>query len=118
MAKHEKPSPKESGAPEPQEPFETHYIIEWAERRGLSQADIAREIGVDKSTVTRWFKGSVPEVRHWAALRECLGLDEPTDIFRHPDNDWLSKRFRDRDAEERRKMIETLDFHFPPKKRA
>lgn len=37
-----------------------HHVAEWAEFRGLTQADISRGVGADKSVVSRWFSGSTP----------------------------------------------------------
>lgn len=36
-------------------PPRIHYLAEWAEKRGLIQADFAKETGADKGTVSRWF---------------------------------------------------------------
>lgn len=59
-----------------------HFIPEWAEARGLRQADIVEALqeagtGVDKSTVSRWFSGNLPEERHILALQGLFALNEP-----------------------------------------
>lgn len=92
-----------------------HYIPEWADKRDLRQTDIVaalQEAGwrVDKSTVSRWFKGSLPEEKHILALAGLFGFeDEPAALFRHPEDDWLSRLLRARSEEERfriRQMVE------------
>lgn len=101
--------------------FKTHYIPEWAEHRGLhSQAELQRallkEVGVtvDKSTVHRWYqKDTMPQKDHQAALQALFKIDSPSGLFTHPHDDWLARLFKDRSEEERQKMLETLEFHFP-----
>jgi transcriptional regulator with XRE-family HTH domain len=99
------------------QPRRLHYIPEWAERRGLSQADIVRELASDanKSTVSRWFSGSIPQDKHIVPLAEVLCLDDPTALFRHPDDDWMARFLKGRDAEERERIRATLEAAFPKK---
>lgn len=92
-----------------------HYIPEWASHRGLSQSDIVRGIGADKATVSRWFKGTIPSEMWFGPLVELLQLDDAKDLFRHPDDDWLSHFFRDRTEEERERIRRTLEAAFPRK---
>jgi hypothetical protein len=53
------------------QPGRLHYIPEWAERRGLRQADVVEGLQgrVDKSTVSRWFAGALPVSEHLEALQ-------------------------------------------------
>lgn len=90
-----------------------HYIPEWASKRGLIQADIVREIGVDKSTVSRWFDGMLPSDVHLVALSDLLELDEPAALFRHPDEDWLSRLLRGRTEDERKRILVMIEAAFP-----
>jgi transcriptional regulator with XRE-family HTH domain len=90
-----------------------HFIREWAERRGMRQADIVRGLGVDKGLVSKWFNGALPQAENILRLAELFALDEPSDLFRHPDDDWLAKFFRDRSQEELKRMIATLEAAFP-----
>lgn len=90
-----------------------HYIPEWAEHRGMNQAAIGQAIGADKSIVSRWFKGAMPSEMYLKALAELFGLDEVTNLFRSPDDDWLSRFFQDRDEEERARIRRTLEAAFP-----
>lgn len=93
------------------DPVRIHFIVEWAEKRHLKQADIVREIGADKSLVSRWFDGTVPKNEY---LEKLAALFE-TDIhglFRHPDDDWLTKFFHDKTEEQREKAIAMLKLFF------
>ena len=40
-------------------PPRIHFIVEWAEKRQLSQADIVREVGADKYVSTVWGRGYI-----------------------------------------------------------
>lgn len=96
------------------QPRRPHFIQEWAEKRGLSPTELAQEIGADKSVISRWYSGTSPSVEYQeklAALFEC----EPESLFRHPDDDWLSRFFRNRSVEELRRMKQMLEAAFPRK---
>lgn len=96
-------------------PRRLHFIVEWAERRGLSQADIARDLRVEPSTVSRWFAGHLPAEANLyplAALLKCPD-DNPRALFHHPDDDWIRKMFERRSAEELDRMRATLEAAFP-----
>ncbi len=90
-----------------------HYIPEWAIRRGVTQADLARELNTEKSTVTRWFQGTIPNEQYLVALAGFFGLDEPASLFRHPDHDWMTELFRGRSRQELERMRDTLKAAFP-----
>ena len=99
------------------QPRRPHFIAEWAEKRGLIQADIAREIGADKSLVSRWFNGATPSVEYQerlAALFSC----EPDSLFRHPDDDWIARFLRGRSADEVERIKAMLEAGFPRMKAA
>lgn len=99
-------------------PQRIHYIVEWAKKRGVKQADIVRAIDADKGLVSRWFKGALPSEKHLVPLAGYLGADEPADLFRHPDEDWLKRLFAGRSKEERETMLRTLEVAFPRKQTA
>lgn len=99
------------------QPVRPHHISEWAELRGLKQADVARELDIDKSVVSRWWKGASPSANHQQALAELFNC-EPESLFRHPGDDWLAKFFKDRSVEEIDRIKQTLEIAFPRKKRA
>jgi transcriptional regulator with XRE-family HTH domain len=90
------------------QPPRFHYIPEWAERRNVSQADIVRGVGADKSTVSRWFEGSVPSAEYLIALTGFLEAGEPAALFRHPDDDWMARLLRGRSGEERARIEATI----------
>lgn len=89
-----------------------HFIEEWAEHRGYKRADIASALGVDKSLVSRWFQGSVPSEKWLEPLAEFLGAGEASSLFRHPDDDWIAKMFRDKTEAQREAAVEMLKIFF------
>lgn len=95
-------------------PPRVHYIAEWAEKFGLSGADIEREVGADKSTVSRWFnKGIVPTPVYLERLAALFQMDgDLTAIFRHPNDDWLKRLFDDKSEAEKQRAIELLEAHW------
>jgi hypothetical protein len=100
------------------QPNRPHFIQEWAERRGFKdQAALAKASGADKSVVSRWYSGASPSREWQLKLVELFALDEPTDIFRHPDDDWLAKFFHDRKPDEIDRIKQTLETAFPQKRR-
>lgn len=98
-------------------PPRRHYIVEWAEHRQLSQADISRELGVNKGTVSKWFGGAVPRDDWLQPLAELLNTT-PDGIFRDPQEDWITRFFRERSAEEKQRAMQILEAAFPPKRKA
>ena len=96
-------------------PRRPHFIPEWAERRELSQADLARELEADKSVVSRWFSGTAPGLEWQAKLADLFfgDEDETESLFRHPDDDWLSRFFRGRSLDEIDRIKQTLEAAFP-----
>jgi transcriptional regulator with XRE-family HTH domain len=103
---------------EQEQPHRFHYIVEWADHRRLKQADITRELGVDKSTVSRWFKGALPSEMHLIALAGLFAADEPAALFRDPDDDWMARLLRGRTAEERQRVRTILEAALPPREAA
>lgn len=96
-------------------PIRIHFIVEWAEKRNLKQADIVREIGADKGLVSRWFDGTVPKAEYLEKLADLFGTDIHG-VFRHPDDDWLARFFKGRSDEEREKAIQMLRLMFQNQK--
>lgn len=105
------------------------YIAEWAKKRGMRQADVARGLGVEPSLVSKWVKGAAfPEVKNLVALAEAFSLDDIAKLFRDPDDsdDWLDRVFQDerskktlmetfdgRSGDEIERMLNTLRAAFP-----
>jgi transcriptional regulator with XRE-family HTH domain len=96
------------------QPRRPHYVREWAEKRGLRPVDLATELGVDKSLVTRWYQGSTPNEESLSKLGALFGV-EPESLFRDPDEDWLARLLRGRDREEIQRIITTIETAFPRK---
>lgn len=96
-------------------PQRIHYIVEWAEKRNLRQADIVREVGADKGLVSRWFTGTLPKQDYLEKLAGLFGTDVPG-LFHHPDDDWLARFFRDKSEEQRDRAIEMLKLMFKEQK--
>jgi transcriptional regulator with XRE-family HTH domain len=94
------------------QPRRPHHIRDWAELRGLKAVDIAREIDADKSVISRWFAGATPSEDYQQRL---AALFETTreGLFRHPDDDWLTKFFKDRSREEVERIKRTMETAFP-----
>ena len=97
------------------QPRRPHFIPQWAEARGLNQADISREIDVDKSVVSRWFSGSTPTEAHQRSLAALFHTTREG-LFRHPDDDWLTRFFADRSREEVERIKATMETAFPRKR--
>jgi hypothetical protein len=101
------------------QPNRPHFIQDWAERRGFSdQAALAKASGADKSVISRWYNGASPSREWQIKLVELFNLDEPGDIFRHPDTDWLAKFLYGRKQDEIDRMKQTLEAAFPQKPRS
>ena len=99
------------------QPRRPHFIQDWAERRGYgTQAELGKALGADKGVVSRWYDGATPGEEWQAKLVALFHCEEPDGIFRHPDDDWLAKFFRDRSADEIDRMKQMLEAAFPPKK--
>jgi transcriptional regulator with XRE-family HTH domain len=94
-------------------PIRRHFIEEWAKHYNYRKADISREVGADKSLVGRWFNdGALPGPDYLEKLA-ALFHTETESLFRHPDEDWIAKFFRDRSDAERERAKEILSLAFP-----
>jgi transcriptional regulator with XRE-family HTH domain len=98
---------------EDKNPRRIHFIAEWIDKRGLKQADVVRALGVDKATVSRWCSGYVPENKNLGPLVKFLQLEAPSDLFRHPDDTWMSRFFEGRTREELEHIRRSLEVTFP-----
>lgn len=100
------------------QPNRPHFIREWAEHRGyLKQADLASALGADKSVVSRWYKGTSP-TEDWQKRLAALFHCEPESLFRHPDDDWFTKFFRNRQRDELDRMRKMLEAAFPQSRKS
>jgi transcriptional regulator with XRE-family HTH domain len=98
------------------QPRRPHFIPDWAEKKGLSQADLAREIEVDKSLVSRWFSGSTPNEESQEKLAAFFEIDREA-LFRHPDDDWIRRFFEGRARDEIERAKKMLEMAFPRERR-
>ncbi|OAI22906.1 hypothetical protein A1351_20270 [Methylosinus sp. R-45379] len=89
-----------------------HYIEEWIDHRGLKQADVCRELGISKGTVSKWCSGDLPGEDNVKRLAVLLNTD-PISLFRHPLDDWLTHFFQNRRDEELSRMVDVLRAAFP-----
>lgn len=90
-------------------PPRIHYIAEWSEKRGKKQVDLVNATGADKGTVSRWFAGRLPEQPYLMKIAAYLAVDEPADLFRHPDDNWFKRMFEGRsrkDVEDSKRLVE------------
>jgi transcriptional regulator with XRE-family HTH domain len=100
------------------QPNRPHFIREWAEHRGFhKQADLAKALEADKSVVSRWYKGTSP-TEDWQNKLAALFHCEPESLFRHPDDDWFTKFFRNRQRDELDRMRKMLEAAFPPSRKS
>lgn len=98
------------------QPRRPHFIKEWAEARGYkNQNELAEALDADKSVVSRWYSGTSPGEEWQEKLAELFHC-EPESLFRHPDDDWLTRFFRDRSVDELNRMKQMLEAAFPGKK--
>lgn len=80
----------------------------------MKPVDLARELGADKSLISRWYDGASPGViwqDRLAALFHC----EPEALFRHPDDDWIRRFFEGRPKDEVDHIKRSLETTFPRK---
>lgn len=96
-------------------PIRVHFIVEWAEKRNLRQVDIVREIGADKGLVSRWFDGTVPKPDYLEKLAALFGTTIHG-LFRHPDDDWLTRFFNDKTEKQKESAIQMLKLWFDNQK--
>lgn len=92
-------------------PPRIHYIAEWAEKRGRKQSEFVAGVGADKGTVSRWFNGRLPEQPYLLKIAAFLELDEPNDLFRHPDDNWFKRMFEGRSEKEIEASKKLVEIH-------
>jgi len=101
------------------QPRRPHFIEEWAEKRNFaSQADLVKALGADKSLVSRWYDGASPGREWQEKLRALFHIEDERGVFLHPDDDWLTRFFMNRQPEEIARIKQTLESAFPIKKTA
>lgn len=97
------------------QPNRPHYVEAWAQRRGFeSQTELAEALEIDKSNVSRWYAGTTPNKESQEKLAALFSIDRES-LFRHPDDDWLARFFRNRSLDEIERIKQTLETAFPPR---
>lgn len=98
------------------QPNRPHFVVEWAEHRNFrTQAELRTALDADKSVVSRWYSGSTPSLEWQEKLAELFEMEDRESLFRHPDDDWLTKFFKGRSQDERERAKKMLEVAFPPK---
>ena len=87
---------------------------EWAERRGMTQSDIAESLDVNKATVSKWFAGALPSEANIPRIAAMFGI-EVYELFTAPEDSWLANFVKGRSQETRERMRRTLEAAFPPR---
>lgn len=70
---------------------------------------------IDKSQIYRWLKGQLPQEEMQVRIAGVLDLDDPAQLLRPPEADWLMKFFEKRNADERARIRQMLEAAFPEK---
>lgn len=92
-------------------PPRIHYLAEWAKKRHKKQVDFIKATGADKGTVSRWFSGLLPETPYLLKITAFLELEEPNDLFRHPEDDWFKRMFQNRSKQEIEASKRLVEIH-------
>ena len=80
----------------------------------MEPKDIIEGTGIDRSTIYRWLGGQLPRPEHQEILAALFEV-APEALLRHPDDDWMARFFRDRDASERERIKQAMELAWPPK---
>lgn len=88
---------------------------------GLNDPERFSELGtVDKSQVYRWLKGQMPGPDMQLRVADALeikdpetGQPDPAGILRHPDFDWLARKYQGRSPDEIDRLKQMIDLAFP-----
>ena len=89
-----------------------HCIRDWMDCRQVSQAELAKRIGANKSLVSRWLAGSTPSVQYQQRLAAFFEV-ERDEIFLHPGSSWIASFLKGRSTEEMERIKAVLKAAFP-----
>ena len=96
------------------QPKRPHHLADWMAYKGVTAADITRETGIDKSSISRWLDGTTPGEENQERLAAFFHCERES-LFRHPDDDWLARFFKGRAKEEVERAKALLEAAFPLK---
>lgn len=86
------------------------YMVEWRDKRGLTQQQLADRIGTTKESISRWETGKRQmNVEILAEVAHALDIDVP-DLFRSPDQPTPADLLRDLPAEKVQQVIDYIGF--------
>jgi hypothetical protein len=101
-------------------PVRRHFLAEWLEERNMTPMDLVAALNdpdrsldhkeVDKSQVYRWLKGQMPQAAQQLRLAALFGWDDPSQLLRHPRDDWFSRITKDRDNAEVESMKQAIEI--------
>ena len=107
-------------------PVRRHFLKEWLEHKGLSVPDLLVLLNddersmdlprIDKSQAYRWMKGQLPQAPTQRRIADVLGLEDPADLLRPPEDDWFVRFFSRRSEAELRRVRDLLEAAFPDEK--
>jgi transcriptional regulator with XRE-family HTH domain len=108
-----KPGPKKPKAPKPTPAGpQQHFIPDWLVHRNRIAAELAKETGADKGTVSRWVNGEIPSKRY---IKKVAGFLEcnVNDLFHHPKELPLINKFRAQDDDGQERFANVVNNAFP-----
>lgn len=120
---------KQPGIYQNRKTFRRHYLREWLQERKMTAPDLvkalnepANETYIDKSQIYRWLKGQLPQrgtqIRVAAALRLSdpeTGEPAPEMLMRHPAEDWIARKLRDKSPEDIERAKQAIELVLPDK---
>jgi Predicted transcriptional regulators len=88
-----------------------HYLRAWREKRHLTQEQLAARLGTHKGQISNWENGRRDmSMGVQAAIAEALGLDNPGDLFRDPDQPTADELLRSLPPSEQQQAIDFIHY--------
>ena len=88
-----------------------HYLRAWREKRHLTQEQLAARLGTYKGQISNWENGRRDmSMGVQAAIAEALGLDNPGDLFRDPDQPTADELLRSLSPSEQQQAIDFIHY--------
>lgn len=105
------------------QPKRPHYLAKLMERHEKDRSDLIEDLGIDKSTLSRWLDPDRPSTpsEKWAKKLGRYFASGPededfVDIFTNPSAHRFQKITKGRSEEEIDRMLATLEAAFPAKR--